>query len=60
MQVCSANFMLLQKLNEIIHVKIIWHTQQPVTNVSRQHYHSRLDFYPPLLGVKIDYLLSAE
>lgn len=26
----------------------------------KQHYHSLLDFYPPLLGVKIDYLLSAE
>lgn len=30
--------------------KIIWHTQQPVTNVRRQHYHSRLDFLPSTVG----------
>lgn len=60
MHMCSGQFYAVMKKKWIISRKIILHTLKPFANVRKQHYHSLLDFYPPLLVVKIDYLLSAE
>ena len=60
MQACPGQFYVAVKIQWNNVSNVILHTQKPFTSVREEHFHSLLDFYPPLLLTKIDCLLSAE